>query len=951
MTPFSKLLVVLLLLTTSITLFSQRTQSPQRPQGDNGGVKVKILDAQTKQAVEFVTVYVSKDGTIEKAQFGITDQNGEALIKGVRKGEYVLKAELLGYVMHSQKLVVNSSKYDVETILIKPDLTMLEEAKVSAVGNPMVVKEDTIEYNAASYKISDNDMLEDLLKKLPGVEVDEDGNVTANGEAITKITIDGKTFFLDDPTLASKNIPAKIVEKVKVVKKKSEQAAFTGIDDGEEEPIIDLSIVPGMMRGWFGNVSGGGGLDTQTDAHDARWQGAGIVGQFTDNTQLAVIVNGNNTNNRGFTDVSGGMKGGGGSQMSRGGGSQMSNGKGVTTSWMGGVHANTHIGGDKDRMIGGSYMYGGSESLVKQDVFKTTFLENGSSMLSDDNSETVKFGDNHNFGADFEYKFNEKTSLMFKPRANIGCGRTDVHNDFNSLYDTGDKINEGYSDNSTDMNYWKTNGTLFLRHRIGETKGRTISLMSNYSLSGSDSQSNQYSETVNYQNRNEDVVDQRTNNDADSYSVTGRLSYTEPLGRNFFLEAAYKVGFVENNSEKLTYTKDNEGKYSIIDNVYSNKIKNTFINHDAQINFQKQTDKLIAQIGFGVQPASTKSVTHLFTQDKDTVLSYNTLNWSPSAMLRYKISKTHGIMMRYSGYTNQPSITQLMPVADNSNPIRVNLGNAELLPEFAHSLRMYYNFTNRETFFSLNAYLRGSYVMDDIVNASWYNTKGVQFIAPINSEEASYSANAYVVLNSPIAKSNFSVSSSTGISLNHNTSYTGFGETESIYEIMDELLAGRTTSYHLSEKLVLKYRNDFIETTLGGKVSYSDASYSIESQEQPSTWTNSVIASINATIPGGLEIKTDIDHIFYIGFEDGYNDAQTVWNAQISKLLFKNSATLTLKMYDILNQAKSVYRQTADNYFQDISNNTLGQYIMLSFTYRFGSFPDFSNNNRRHYRR
>lgn len=223
-------------------------------------VKLTLVDAKTSQPVGFATASLTPKGATTASKYALTDENGKAALTKVSKGTYVFKAELMGYVTHEQEVVVEKN-VDLGEIKMAEDVEVLDAASVSAVGNPIVVKKDTIEYSASSFKTSDNDMLEELLKKLPGVEVGTDGSITANGETITKITIDGKTFFLDDPQLASKNIPAKIIEKVKVVEKKSDQALFTGIDDGEEEMVIDLSLKQGMLEGWFGNAMLGGGHD------------------------------------------------------------------------------------------------------------------------------------------------------------------------------------------------------------------------------------------------------------------------------------------------------------------------------------------------------------------------------------------------------------------------------------------------------------------------------------------------------------------------------------------------------------------------------------------------------------------------------------------------------------------------------------------------------------------
>ena len=286
-------------------------------------VTAVLLDESNGEAIGYATVSLTKKGQDKPAKYVLSNGEGEAVIESVRNGEYTFKAEQLGYLNYTKEIKVEGKSIDLGEIKMKVDAKQLDAASVSAVGNPIIIKKDTIEYNASSFKTTENDVLEDLLKKLPGIEVSEDGSITMNGETITKVYIDGKTFFMDDPQLASKNIPAKIVNKLKVIQKKSEQAEFTGIDDGEEETVIDLSVKPGMMKGMFGNIMAGAGHDIPSTSveGDTRFQTAGFMGKFTDKTQLSIIINGNNTNNRGFNDLAGNMMGGmmgGGGMMGRG---------------------------------------------------------------------------------------------------------------------------------------------------------------------------------------------------------------------------------------------------------------------------------------------------------------------------------------------------------------------------------------------------------------------------------------------------------------------------------------------------------------------------------------------------------------------------------------------------------------------------------------------------------
>ena len=910
-----------------------------------GSIKLRLVDSLTNAPVDFASVYVSKDGTVKGAKHSMTDQNGHAIIEKVAPGQYIFKAELMGYKIKQFPVNVAKGTLDLGEIKMQQDVSTLEQVVVSAVGNPIVVKKDTIEYSASAIKTSDNDMLEDLIKKLPGFEVDSDGNITANGETIKKVFIDGKEFFLDDPQLASKNIPAKIINKVKLVEKKSEQAEFTGIDDGEEETVLDLSIKPGMMQGWFGNLSGGGGMDIANTDHDARFQAAGMVGRFTDKTQISIIGNGNNTNNRGFQDMAGemmgAMRGSGMRGMGGMGGMGMGGNSGITTSWMGGINANGHLL-DGDMELGGNYLYSGNEKVLEEKTNKMTMLNDNESITTVDDSYNVNRTQGHRAGVRLDWDITDKSSILFTPQFNFGYGDFldstyySTDNNLKGKVNDGSSISNGYNENMT------ASGRILWRQKVGSTKGRTLSMNVNYNITQNSMTGDNRSTTNSYdENGNKETteIDQQYAQKSDAYTLGGRFSYTEPLGRNFFLEASYRYNYKKTEAEKMTYDYDSAtNSYSKLDTLYSSRYNNTFINQDARINLVKQEEKYNFQVGFSVQPAYTKSVTTLFKENRDSVLAYNVVNFAPSARFDYRFSDRNFLRINYRGSTNQPSITQLQPVPDNSNPLRITLGNPKLQPEFTHRLNLNYRNTNTETFASQNASLYATYVKDDIINASWYTSSGVQYTAPINSKEGTFTAGGRYMFNSPIAKSNFSIMSFTNLSLSRGLSYTGTGDVETLEEIIDDLIAGKTTTLNVTERLNFVYRNDVFEARLGGSVRFQNAWYTIKEQEKPSTWTNSINGEINYTMPWGTEIKTDARYTFYVGYEDGYNEPTCVWNAEISQLLFKKRATLRFKVYDILQQAKNVYRTTTDNYVQDVEQNTLGQYFMLSFTFRFGNF-------------
>ncbi len=879
-------------------------------------IKVVILDSLTKEPIEFATVSAKYIGETQPKKYALTDSKGAVVLDGLRIGRVTVAIEYIGYKRKAFSQDIKRGENDLGEILLQEDVNMLNAVVVTDVANPIVVKKDTIEYNASSYKVNDTDMLEELLKKLPGIEIDSDGKITHNGKQINKVMIDGKTFFLDDPQLATKNLPAKIVNKVRVVERKSDQARFTGIDDGNEETVLDLNIRPGMMNGWFGNVMGGYGTQE-------RFQFAGMIGRFTDKSSVSVIANGNNTNNRGFTDLAASMMGG----MRMGGGRGMFgfSGNGITTSWMGGVNANTQVLDGKMK-LSGNYMYTGSEKEVTEKKSKQTMLTENDVLYNNEYGEDNTRTDGHRVGGEIDYSISDNTSILFRPRINIGNGTFNSHNMFSTLNNT-DSTNRGYSRSWGDNDSRSINGDLLFRQKLGKP-GRTLSLNLTYGYSDNEITGYNYSNTYYFKNDSLAIIDQKYDQRDKSNSVGGRFSYTEPLGKNFFIEAAYRYNYKQTNSDKDTWNKDTQGNYNQLDSAYSSHYENIFITQQAELNFMKQADKYNLTIGAGMQPSTTKSM----GRGKDT--TYSVINIAPSARFDYRFSDSKFLRMRYRGRTSQPSVSQLLPIPDNSNPLQITVGNDNLNPEFTHSLSAEYRTNNRETFSWFSVSANASYTSDKIVNKKYYTPEGVQVTTYENTSLPVYSASGHIIYNSKIAKSNFSVSSFTMVRFGNGISYVLDREASNTKNYVENI----TRTFSVTENLRFTYRNDFIEVIAGGRAGYQNAWYTVSSMDKVSTWTNSVTGSVNANIPGGFNITSDIEHTFYYGFDQGYGKPVTVWNAELSKTLFKSAATIKVKIYDILRQARNTYRTTSENYVQDVENNTLGQYVMFSLVFRFGKF-------------
>ena len=959
-------------------------------------VSLKLVDANTDEPVSFATTSLTEPGADEAQKYVLTDSEGKSDFTKVKKGTYILKAEIMGYKTYVQEITVDKN-LDLGTIRMAEDVEALDAASVTAVGNPIIVKKDTVEYNASSFKTSDNDMLEDLLKKLPGVEVSSDGTITANGETISKITIDGKTFFLDDPQLASKNLPAKMIEKVKVVERKSEQARFTGIDDGQEEFIIDLSIYKGMMDGWFGNLTAGAGHDAPDKGYynedhkfaDEGWryQGGAIVGNFKDHSQLTLILNANNTNNRGFNDLAGGMMGGmmgggmrggmrggggmGGGMMGggMGGGMMGGMGGGITSSWMGGLNGAWDLL-DGDMELSGNYLYNGSNSYVEQESHQITYMEDGSQLINDETGTSTRNTGGHRFGMRLDHQFSPSSSILFEPQFNFGGGDFSEFSDFatNTIGTDGieRKTNQGFNTSYGDNENWTASGRFLYRQRLGKA-GRTLSLNANYNFSNNDMTSFNQSLTQVDENKdnewdvNPTIVNQKYLQNSKSSSLTGRLVYTEPLMEKLYLEASYQYSWSRSNTTKDAFNSGtNEfGEGYILynpegetpDALYSNSILNQNINQRAGITFSWQTDKLTAQLGASANP------THTYNETNGETYESNVVNWSPEARIRFYFNDYTNMMLNYNGRSSQPSTSQLMPVPDNTNPLNVSLGNPYLLPYFNHNARWNFGYTDMSSFMSINGNISGGMVQNAITNAQWYDKAGVQYSIPVNGP-GTYNANAMLMINAPIGLSNFSIMSMTNARYNQSTSYIGNGNlaTDKYYDAAnvtfdyeafnrdfpdlgksDAFTQNNTMTTGVMQMLRLTYRNDVVELVAGGRTNMSKSWYTMNSVNQKATWTNNASFEMNWTLPFGMNLITDINYNWYNGYSTA-QEPEFVWNAEITQLLFNNKCTLALRAYDLLNQAKNLTVTDNSNYHLERRSNTLGRYVVVALTYRFGTF-------------
>jgi len=751
------------------------------------------------------------------------------------------------------------------------------------------------------------------------------------------------------------------------VQKKSEQAEFTGIDDGEEQTIIDLSVRPGMMNGLFGNSTAGIGHDIPASGYYEnsddwksegwRYQASAFLGKFSEKQQLSLIINANNTNNRSFNDLAGNMMGG-----MRGGGG-FGTGNGITTSWMVGANGAWDLLDDKMK-LGGNYVYNGTRKLVESESLKTTYLTDGSTL--DYNTSGVDHTNSygHRIGVRLEHKFSENTSILFEPQVNFGTGNfSSVSND--ETYSNGsDLVSNSYALSSGNNSNVSTSGRFLLRQRLG-IPGRTLTVNANYSFSNNTTDGFNQSLTEDYSSGTptDSLINQRYEQNAKSASIRAGLTYTEPLGNHFYVEGNYSFSWNRSTSTKDTYDSglSSASMDEIIYNAtgeeknltYSNNIVNRYITNTIGVNLLYQNDNLRAQVGVGVEPQNT----HNSTTRKGIEQTYDNkvVNFAPTAMVMYDISENANMRLFYRGRSSQPSTSQLMPVPDNTNPMNVSFGNPYLKPYFSHNLRSEWRYTNRQSFFSAAVNLDGGLVNRPISNASWYGTNGAQYSIPVNGP-SSGNLNLRAFLNSPIGKSDFSISTQTSAGYSKAASYVGttsfdtdyyYSDGEFDYELFhadfpdmdsnDYFSKNVIQSFNGSQMIRFTYRSDNLEATLGGRTSARRSWYTVSSSSTKWTFNNSITTSLNWTLPLNFVVKSDLAYNWYNGYSVDQDD-EWIWGAEIQKIFSRPGITLSLRGYDILNQAKTLTITDSSNYHMESRNNTLGRYVILSLTWRFGSF-------------
>lgn len=887
-----------------------------------------ILAAEDATPLEQATLKLLSlpDSTFIKGT--VATEKGRFLLSNKGSGPYLLSISFIGFETIYKRIAVpdQGDRVDIGTVKLSQGAIDLGEIIALGKAPEMVVKEDTVEHNAASYKLEANAVVEDLIKQLPGVELGTDGAISVGGKTVKRILVNGKEFFGEDTKVATKNINVEIVEKLQVIDRKSDEARLTGVDDGDDEVVINLTIKKGMNKGWFGNASAAYG-------NDDRFEVGGMANRFVESNQYSLLGGINNTNNAGFSDLGG--RSFSGSSMR---GSRNSGGSGSGNTTAGSLGTNFNVGKTNDFRVGGNLLLSGSD----QDETKVTHRENyrsSGTTYYDQAFDAVNRSRNISGDFKLEWKIDSLTRLEFQP--SIGLNHTESTE--NALFSTKDSagiyLNRGVSENQMSLDGVNVASQLTFTRASASRAGRRMSVSFNFG--------GNYNEGVSYINSHtiygdsldnlsavrDTTIQQRQTENSTRNSYRTRVTYVEPFGNKRFLQLSYRINSTISDSKRYSYNREaGSDQYSTeYDSLYSDRFRNTAINQTIGASIRTVREKYNYTVGINVDPSISKSLNYF---DEERSYNRTIVNYSPSVDFSYLWDKRTSMRIQYRGRTQQPSINQLQPSKNITNPLVVREGNLNLNPSYTNSLSVRYNKYDPKSQFTIQATLQGNIMMNSIVNQTLYNDEtGVQTTKPINVNGV-WNSSGGAIMSMPLSDKRFQINN------NINLGYTqqvGFADGEK----------NISRNYSIRENAGITYRSKLIDLGVRGNYTVSRTTNSLASRQDQRVMNYGGTANTTLHLPANITLGSDFSYVGKAGYSSGFNIRELLWNAHATVAFLKNKkATGFFRIYDILQQRNNISQRITANYLEDVRTNILTQYFLVGFSYRFNNMAGGNNNNR-----
>ncbi len=981
----------------------------------------KAVEAKSKKSVDFASAVLLRPDSTAIAVTN-TDENGLFSLKGKESGRYIVKLSYVGFqpVTRSVELTEEKDSIDLGTLLMQTNDKVLGTATVTATAARVEQKDDTTMFNAAAYRVPTGSTLEALVKQLPGVEVSDDGTIKWNGKTVQEFLVNGKDFFKGDTKTAMKNLPTELVSKIKAYDKKSDYTEQTGIDDGEETTVLDIATKRELNESWVSNIDLAYG---NHDRYSARFFGT----RFTDNTRVTAFGSMNNTNDQGFGGPRGFGGGGSGLTAKKDAGLDFSweNGKQKREAGrlqLGGFALYSHTSSDAVNVSnsetflqsGSTSSFANSQSINgshSTSVMTRLRLEwNPDSMTNVNLQPRYNYSESHNSGSSLSATFSGNpydVDGMTTPLDSVFAAAALERNPELAalLVNTNQRLSQG------DNKSHSVSADLNLVRRLS-SNGRNISLRASGGYTTSQSHSFSisniaYAPFTDGKSANTSFLNQYSNTPGRNYNYSVRLGYVEPLGKNWFGELRYQFSYKYNKSNRSRYNLNeladlqeqyglsnydasfgNTDGYPTIGSLpttdevlnYVRDLDNSqyatyrYLNHTATLGVRYNSSAIRFNAGVDFNPERTKM--HYIREgqgiDVDTVRTV--FNVSPQVRFRYKFSKTNQLDIRYRGSSSQPSMTDLLAVIDNSDPLNVSMGNPGLKPSWSDNFRINYNGYNATAQRGIMASVDGTLTRNSVTNRMVYNeTTGARYLRPENIS-GNWNSRGMFMFNTALGSQKlFNLSTTSSVSYQNSVGYvsnwngnntsraihksyplnlisaatTTAVASDMTYDDYDQIFKSSasqkntTRTWGFDENLNLSYRTTYFDVGLLGKLNYQHARATVQENANMDTWNYAYGASANVNTDFGLSISTDIRMNSRRGYTDrSMNTNELLWNAQVSQSFLKNkAATLSIQFYDILHKQSNVSRTISATQRIDSWNNAINSYFMVHFIYKLNIFP------------
>ncbi|MGN6354042.1 MAG: outer membrane beta-barrel protein [Parafilimonas sp.] len=886
----------------------------------------RVYDSIAKQPLAYTTLnLLHTDSTL--VTFSRADEQGYFSFTGIRQGSYLISTSYVGYVPLWQEIIIDDTLNNIN--LYMQELLHADTVVVHTKRPPVVINKDTIEFNTENFKTMPNAVVEDMLKRMPGVTVEDDGSITVNGEKIKRLLVNGKEFFTGDVKAATKNLPADAVDKVQVYNRQSDQSQFTGIDDGNSEKTINLKLKKDKDHALFGKLMAGAGNKEHYDAQ-------ANINKLNGDEQLSLLGMSNDINKQGFeiTDVlnftgelSKGVRNGRGMVIKTSKG-QDNDGlpvtglgqkqQGVATTTAGGINYN-NLWNEGKTDWSSNYM-GSNIRLITSKEVEAQSVTPSNLFTNYQTEEVVTANTQHRVNLSVDQKFDSSSSLKITPVVTFQQTNKQTNAAYSALDNSGSKLNEGFSNINTGADAFNISSTLLFRKQLNKP-GRTFSVNAALTYNNSSLHGDIVSENKLYNPdgiATDSLVNQQYDKDANTINIGSNITYTEPVGKRSLFEFSGYFNTNMGNSRKQTHDFNNSSdKYDAFNSALSNDFKNNYTYTGGGVNFRTNPGKLNITAGTQLQSANLKTIDN--THQQTTQRNFTDL--LPSVILQYNISNIKNLRFEYSTSTTQPSTTQLQPVADVSDPLHIITGNPNLKREYQQQISIHFFAGNPLMRKSLLGLLNFSTVNNAIVNADNIMENATSTRTYTNANGV-YSLAGHFVYGFPVKKSASRIETGAFIKFNNDISFINAQR-----NVIRDFSVGPNISYHFD-------KDDIINIDVSAKATINSTKYSAQRAANAMYYQQVYGINIINYLPGNIHLQNDFNYNIYTGRSDGFNTGIALWNVTIGKSFLKNNrGELKFSVQDLLNNNTGINRYTNNGFITDERYNALKRYFLISFTF------------------